>query len=174
MKNANTKIGSTENSKASNGFSLIELMVVVTIVGILTTIATPNYINSLRFAKQKHAEIILSGLLAAATSFRTEHGRIPNGWDDLNNTQPLQTANGIASGTNYSKVQLTGKDYSIEGSISGNTILFEANSSNTWNVVGCINTTNGLSAIKKGPLIEDGKPAKKQTIDPIQDCPSIP
>jgi prepilin-type N-terminal cleavage/methylation domain-containing protein len=174
MKNAKTKIEGTKNSKASNGFTLIELMVVVTIVGILTTIATPNYINSLRFAKQKHAEIILSGLLAAAGSFQTENGRIPNGWDDLNYTQPLQTANGIASGTSYSKVQLTGKDYSIEGSISGNTILLEANSSNLWNVVGCINTTNGLSAIKKGPLIEDGKPAKKQTVDPIQDCPSIP
>ena len=105
-------------------------------------------------------------------SFTDENGRTPKGWDDLNYTQPLKIANGIASGNSYSQVLLPGENYHLKGTISADTIVFEADSSDNWNVVSCINTSNGLSAIKKGPIKENNKPEAKQVIDANTDCPS--
>jgi type IV pilus assembly protein PilA len=153
-------------------FTLTELIIAVAIVGILSAIAIPNYMNSLRLAKQKEAEIVISTILTSISSFEEEYGRIPKGWDDLDKTQPLRTATGIASGASYSQVQLPGGSYSLKGSINANTIVLEADSSNTWNVVGCINTTNGLSAIKKGPITNNNQQETKQTIDAVKDCPA--
>ena len=156
---------------SQKAFTLTELMVAVAIIGILSAIAIPNYMNSLRFAKQKEAEIVISTVLTSISSFDEEYGRIPKGWDDLDKTQPLRTATGVASGSSYSQVQLPGGDYSLEGSINANTVVLEADTSNTWNVVGCINITNGLSAIKKGPITNNNGQEAEQTIDPVKDCP---
>ena len=159
-------------NKKPNAFTLTELVVAVAILGILSAVATPNYMNSLRFAKQKEAEIVISTVLTSISSFDEEYGRIPKGWDDLDKTQPLRTATGVASGSSYSRVQLPGENYSLKGTISANTIMLEADSSNNWNVVGCINTSNGLSTIKKGPIINDNQQETKQTIDATKDCPA--
>ena len=159
-------------SNQKNGFTLVETVTTVAIIGILSSIAVPNYMNSLRFAKQKEAEIVISTILTSISSFDEEYGRMPKGWDDLDKTQPLRTATGVASGSSYSQVQLPGENYSLKGTISANTIVLEADSSNNWNVVGCINTSNGLSTIKKGPIINDNQQETKQTIDATKDCPA--
>ena len=158
-------------NKNPNAFTLTELVVAVAILGILSAVAIPNYMNSLRFAKQKEAEIAISTILTSISSFNEENGRIPQGWDELDKTQPLRTATGIASGSSYSQVQLPGGSYSLKGSINANTVVLEADSSNNWNVVGCINISNGLSAIKKGPITNINQQEAKQTIDAAKDCP---
>ena len=162
-----------ENSRNNDttGFTFAELVLAVAIIGTLSAIAIPNYMNSLRFAKQKEAEIVISTILTSISSFEEEYGRIAKGWNDLDKTQPLRTATGVASGSSYSQVQLPGGSYSLKGSINSNTVVLEADSSNNWNVVGCINISNGLSAIKKGPIINNNGQEAKQTIDPAKDCP---
>lgn len=48
------------NRKAEYGFTLIELMIVVAIVGILAAIAYPSYTDSVRKTKRSDAQVALS------------------------------------------------------------------------------------------------------------------
>jgi type IV pilus assembly protein PilA len=66
MKNLKTK-----NKNA--GFSLIELMVVVAIIGILATIAIPNYQVMQARSKQTEAKSDLSGVYTAQKAFFAEY-----------------------------------------------------------------------------------------------------
>src|SRR5437899_2836719 len=81
-----------DNSKA--GFSLVELMVVVAIIGILATIAVPNFMRFQAKAKATEAVSELSGIYLAEKAFFTEYteyscglayiGYIPDGCTGLN------------------------------------------------------------------------------------------
>jgi len=56
------------------GFSLIELMVVVAIIGILATVAVPQVNKFMARAKQAEAKSSLAGIYTAAKGFFTEYG----------------------------------------------------------------------------------------------------
>ena len=57
---------------SERGFSLIELMIVVAIIGILATIALPNFQKFQRRARQSEAKGMLSGIYTAQKSFAAE------------------------------------------------------------------------------------------------------
>ena len=63
-----------KNRFNQKGFSLIELMVVVAIIGVLTSIAIPNYQKYQRKARQTEAKLILGGLYASNIAFNAEWG----------------------------------------------------------------------------------------------------
>ena len=60
-----------------SGFSLLELMIVATIIGILATIAIPNYKSFMARARQKEGFNLLNSYYAAATNTRAEFGVFP-------------------------------------------------------------------------------------------------
>jgi type IV pilus assembly protein PilA len=62
-----------QRKKNNQGFSLIELMVVVAIIGILATMAIPNYQNMQARAKQSEAKAELTGVFAAQKGFFAEY-----------------------------------------------------------------------------------------------------
>lgn len=90
----------TKNNKA--GFSLVELMVVVAIIGILATIAVPNFQKFQARAKQSNARVELTGLYTAQKSFFTEYntyhvnlpliGYVPDGLTNDANACPTGVA----------------------------------------------------------------------------------
>ena len=59
--------------KTQKGFSLVELMVVVAIIGILAAIAIPSYQKFQRKARQSEAKTMLASLYTAEITFMAEH-----------------------------------------------------------------------------------------------------
>ena len=147
-----------ERNQSPNGFSLVETVATVSIIGILSSIAVPNYISSLHAGRQKEAELTVATLQTAAMAFVEEYGRNPEGWNDIDRVQPLQTKNGAASGDTFSEITLMSGHYKIEGSTNApdGIVSFEGKPVSTElsvkkrNVVGCINTRSGLSKLKLG------------------------
>ena len=74
------------NKKASNssGFTLVELIVVVVIIGILSAIAIPSFNNASDKAKQKEASTLLASYAKAAQAFYTENSEVADSVADLN------------------------------------------------------------------------------------------
>lgn len=58
--------------KSEKGFSLIELMIVVAIIGILATMAVPNFSRMQARAKQSEAKANLSAIYTAEKAFYAE------------------------------------------------------------------------------------------------------
>ena len=76
--------------KKSSGFTLIELMIVIAIVGILTAIAYPSYMEYVRDTRRANATVALTGLAGAMerayttsnTYANTASGGVPSIFSD--------------------------------------------------------------------------------------------
>ncbi|MDR9500587.1 MAG: type II secretion system major pseudopilin GspG [Desulfurivibrionaceae bacterium] len=67
-----------KQSRAANqGFSLLELMAVMVILGLIATIAVPQYYNQVRKAKQQTAKTQIEMLMTAMSSYRLDVGDFP-------------------------------------------------------------------------------------------------
>lgn len=65
-------------SASNNGFSLIELLVVLVILGLLASVVAPNVMNKLGGAKSKTARLQIEDLGAALDIYSLETGRYPS------------------------------------------------------------------------------------------------
>lgn len=64
-----------KNQKKSQGFTLIELMITVAIIGILAAIAYPSYTESVRKAKRKDAVFALTDIANRLERYYTENNK---------------------------------------------------------------------------------------------------
>lgn len=72
-----------ERSGGESGFTLIELMIVMTIIGILATIAIPSYINAVRHAREAVLREDLHTMRSAIDSYTVDKEKAPQSLDDL-------------------------------------------------------------------------------------------
>ena len=70
-------LSSIKQLKDEEGFTLVELIVVVMMIGILSSIAIPQFMTAADKAKQKEATGIVAALVKAATAYQTEYGVLP-------------------------------------------------------------------------------------------------
>jgi len=63
-----------DRMKGNKGFTLIELMIVVAIIGILAAIAIPNFMTYQAKSRQSEAKVGLGGIFTTATSYFAENG----------------------------------------------------------------------------------------------------
>jgi prepilin-type N-terminal cleavage/methylation domain-containing protein len=64
--------------KNTNGFTLVELLVVVLIIGILSSIALPQYQKAVERGKMTEAVVVLRAIANANQLFRMQNGRYAN------------------------------------------------------------------------------------------------
>jgi general secretion pathway protein G len=65
------------------GFTLVELMIVMAIIGVLAMVAVPSYIQAIRHAREAVLKEDLHTLRAAIDSYTMDKQKAPQSLDDL-------------------------------------------------------------------------------------------
>jgi general secretion pathway protein G len=72
-----------ENSRREDGFTLIELVIVMAIIAILASLAIPNFVSSIRNAKEAVLKEDLHVMRNAIDSYTMDKNKAPQALDDL-------------------------------------------------------------------------------------------
>jgi general secretion pathway protein G len=70
--------GVKKQQLSNTGFTLIELMIVVVILGLLATIIMPKILDRPEQARRMKAKVEIRGIESALALFKTDTGRFPN------------------------------------------------------------------------------------------------
>jgi|SRR5690554_3223568 len=137
-------------AQMQKGFTLIELMIVVAIIGILAAIALPAYQDYTARSQMSEALSLAAGARTAVTEFYTANGQFPTG----NESAGLDATATNISGNYVHSVNVTGglitvtmKSAGISEGIRGKTMVLSA-TTNAGSVEWACKTgsTNGVEA----------------------------
>ncbi len=149
----------------ANGFTLVEAMITVVIVGILSSIALPNYFSQVQRTRQNEAASTLAQLQTTVATYLDEFNLSPVDWADLNDIAVIMTNSGPADAGNgalTTQINLPGNEYSvIRTNVANNYYEFTASSTNNnasaYNVIACVCLSTGASDLKKGTIDSAGE-----------------
>ena len=134
------------------GFTLSEVMITTAIVGILSSVALPNYLNQVNRSRQNEASSVVSQIQTTIATYADEFGILPTSWNDLNDISAIMTDNGPATQNNFGQIKIASGSYNASITQSGNLFTVTATNSDApkLNIIACVNLTNGASGINKG------------------------
>ena len=73
----------TRTNFNKNGFSLIELVVVIAVLAILSTVAIPAFTGVMRRTRQAAAIAYVDATIKSGLVFNSENNRWPNSWEEF-------------------------------------------------------------------------------------------
>ena len=162
-----------EKSLNDEGFTLVEIIVVVMMIGILSSIAIPQFMSAADKAKQKEASAIVASMVKSATAYNTEYGALPLNMGEMSEYARFQkcTANNVATeggsvcksatpvavADNDTQFYSTSGHYNISMTRTNNNTVLKiralpnggAYATNGSGVTGCYNPAQGVSQVKE-------------------------
>ncbi len=96
------------DSSGTDGFTLIELIIVMTVIGLLASIAIPSYLNSVKRAREAVLREDLHTMRSAIDSFTVDKEQAPQTLDDLVQAGYLKSIP-IDPVTNHADTWITGQ-----------------------------------------------------------------
>lgn len=97
-------LGVKKQQSSNTGFTLIELMIVVVILGLLATIIMPKILDRPEQARRMKAKVEIRGIESALALFKTDTGRFPNTSEGLEVLVSNQGIKGYNAGGYLDKV----------------------------------------------------------------------
>ena len=146
----------------SKGFTLTELLVAVSILGVLSTIAIPNFTRQFSKTKQREAVASLTQLQQKLASYVDVYKAPPPSWKSFSDYSLVMTASGPASETTSftdTTITLPGNNYNVKAELTNtNLYTFTATPTNPkaandgYNAIACLDLNNGATDYKTGPI----------------------
>ncbi|WP_413403717.1 MULTISPECIES: type IV pilin protein [unclassified Synechococcus] len=152
-----------------NGFSITEVVVATSIIGTLSAIAVPNYMESMRKSGQREIQSKIASIPTIISAYIDATGELPTRWDELSSIAAVMTNDGPATGELTSPIILPNGIYEL--AVSGPTDSVytltatprfisdaaetEEIDENRFAIQSCFNVSNGASDLKTGNGIEN-------------------
>ncbi|WP_074165150.1 type IV pilin protein [Prochlorococcus marinus] len=168
-------------SKREKGFSLIELVVVVAVLGVLSAVAIPSFNAIILKARQAGAASHVDALLKSAVLYKINFGRYPSNWNEISmyysgglSNSSYETCTKYGSACNGSERVVLNGQYLINYFIDGKKFGISAwrfnnvgGTSRNYSVMGCIsgNTGGRMYLFKPPGAYYQGKPWNSGVLD---------
>jgi len=162
------QVTNTRSHKTKNGFNLTELTIATAILGMVASIAYPNYISSRQRAQCSEVKSTLASIPPIISAYIDKTGESPTTWGNLSSIAVVMTSNGPATGdlTNPITLPRTNYELKVDGP-SESTYLLTANcfiktttddptkeeedpDKDKYVIRSCFNVSNGASDLTSG------------------------